>query len=323
MRSQRRFSLYFAWNKQHEAAKLMGELDERFPALFELRRATWPDLEELKSGPQGIDAFLDRIVLGDFTHFRDVVEEECGIRPTVVSACEADGSRRTLRSVLDDGVDTCIVVSLDHVDTEQAPDAADIEAARQFLGRPGAVMVVCPHHYVGENADDEGIKAEHRHHSDALVPARQRLGGYARRLLKSLGIPVMNLYGLRPAITMAGEPLPLDIVLGQDELHLLGGAGRLAVHTFNGHAHLPHLQPSEESVSAYRVLARQLIAPQAPPHPYTEGGATHFNALLWAPPSGPRQGHVLVCDATLWSGAFKGLASLENFWRNLASMPLG
>ncbi len=132
----------------------------------------------------------------------------------------------------------------------------------------------------------------------------------------------MNLYGLRPAAGPDGEPAPLEIAPGQDELHLLGGAGRLAVDTFNAHGHLPHLQPHAESAAAYRVLARQRIAAQATPHPYTDAGATHFNALLWAPPAGARQGHVLVCDATLWSAAFNGLASLGNFWRNLASIPL-
>jgi hypothetical protein len=169
---------------------------------------------------------------------------------------------------------------------------------------------------------DDDIAAEHHHHGDALVPARQRLGGYARRLLDALQLPVANLYGLRPASAEDGSPLPLDIDAGQDQLHLLGGTGNRPVETFNAHGHLPHLQPLDQGVAAYRVLARQRIDPQAPPHPYTRNGATHFNALLWAPPSGARHGHVIVCDATLWSAAFQGLASLENFWRNLASMPL-
>lgn len=321
MSAQRRFLLYFSWNMQHEANRPLGQLDERFPALFELRRAAWPHFEWLKNGPQGIDAFLDRIVLGDFERFCAVVEEESGTRPTVVSSCEADGVTHALQSVLDDTVDTCVIISLDHVESDQAPDDADIASVLRFLERPGSVLAVCPHHYIGGGESAEGLDAEHRHHGDALVPARQRLGGYARQLLDALEMPVVNLYGLRPATMADGEPAALDLLPEHDELHLLGGAGQLAVTTFNAHGHLPHLQPADSS-TAYRVLARQRIAAEVPPHPYTDTGATHFNALLWAPPSGSRQGQVLVCDATLWSAAFKGLASLENFWRNLATMPL-
>jgi hypothetical protein len=41
---------------------------------------------------------------------------------------------------------------------------------------------------------------EHLHHGDALVPRQQRFGAYARSLMKGLGIPVENRWGLRPAV---------------------------------------------------------------------------------------------------------------------------
>ena len=40
---------------------------------------------------------------------------------------------------------------------------------------------------------------EYHHHGDALVPRQQRFGQYTRSLMKGLGIPVENRYGLRPA----------------------------------------------------------------------------------------------------------------------------
>ena len=54
---------------------------------------------------------------------------------------------------------------------------------------------------------------EYAHHGDALVPRQQRFGRYTRSLMKGLGMPVENQWGLRPA-THPGhdaEPVPLTI----------------------------------------------------------------------------------------------------------------
>ncbi|MBA2749393.1 MAG: hypothetical protein H0U45_11795 [Tatlockia sp.] len=69
-----------------------------------------------------------------------------------------------------------------------------------------------------------------------------------------------------------------------------------------------------------RVLARQLINPAAPRHPFIDAGNLYFNALLWIPPNGNRAANLFVCDATLWSSAFSGVQSLEVFWRNLTQL---
>ena len=45
---------------------------------------------------------------------------------------------------------------------------------------------------------------EYAHHGDPLVPRQQRFGKYTRSLMKGLGVPVENRYGLRPA-TVAGN----------------------------------------------------------------------------------------------------------------------
>jgi hypothetical protein len=191
-------------------------------------------------------------------------------------------------------------------------------AARAFLARPHTVLAVCPHHLVGLDTP----VAEHAHHGDPNVPATQQLGGYARALLAGLGLPVENRYGLSPATDADGTPAALEISHGLDEQRFLGGDAALPVTTFNAHPHLPHLEPVGAAANLYRVLARQAINRHAPAHPFTADGNRAFNALLWAPPDGDRKGHVLVCDATLWSAAFKGVDSLANFWRNLARMPV-
>lgn len=318
MKSERHFTVYFTWDKPFEAAKPLGQLEERFPALFELRRQEWPGLDEMRTGPQGIDGFLDRIVLGDFRRFAEVVEEETGQAPVLVSARESDSSRHSLADLLAAAPDTVIVVSLDHMDSAQLPDEQDLAAIRTFLARPQTMLAVCPHHFVG--ADTQ--LAEHQHHGDPSVPATQQLGGYARALLAGLGLPVSNLYGLSPAIDADGTPAALEISRELDEQQLLGGGTALPVTTFNAHPHLPHLQPVGAAETIYRVLARQAINRHAPAHPFTANGNWTFNALLWAPPEDNRKGHVLVCDATIWSAAFKGLDSLANFWRNLARIPV-
>lgn len=332
MPSNRKFALYFAWDKQDEAGRPLDKLNNRFPALYELRRAAWPILQYLKGGEQGIAGFLDRVVLGDFAAFLQIVTEETGVDPTVITGRELDGTGHPLCEVFASNPHTVVIVSIDHFRSQRSPSTEDIAKLRMFLACPESMLIVCPHHYVGGEEDDEDERnegeilrrqvQEHRHHGDSLVPGVQRLGGYARSLLAALELPVENLYGLRPAIGTDGQPAWLEVARELDEEQFLGGDRSLTVRNFNAHPHLPHLQPVGPGVAAYRVLARQLISPEAEPHPFFAEGNTHFNALLWAPPLGERRGHVLVCDATIWSAAFMGVDSLMNFWRNLAARPV-
>jgi len=173
--------------------------------------------------------------------------------------------------------------------------------------------VVCPHHNIGDDAHQAAREIEFRHHDDRLVPAQQGIGGFGRSLLAGLGYPIVNRYGLSPARTPDGGPALLDIAGEQDELGVLKG-----VTTFNLHPHLPHLEIPATVASSVRVLARQLINPQATRHPFVEAGNRWFNVLLFIPPARRRAGSILVCDATLWSAAFGGTGSLAQFWRNLA-----
>ena len=77
---------------------------------------------------------------------------------------------------------------------------------------------------------------EYKHHGDELVPRQQRFGQYTRSLMKGLEVPVLNQFGLRPAVVQGTDQIaPLSINKDLDELGLLNG-----VTTFNFHLHLPH-----------------------------------------------------------------------------------
>ncbi|QDE97765.1 hypothetical protein BHS05_19020 [Myxococcus xanthus] len=315
----RRFLLYFAWSRVLEEKAPLGTLENRYPALFELRRAIWPHYEwaaDRERYRQGIAGFLEHVILFDFQRFIQVILEATGNAVTFVERQSAEGGCSPLDDRLLSCADTVIVVSLDHQVTEQTVNANEVAAVRRFLMRSGTALIVCPHHDVGAPQEQSAREVEFLHHGDRLVSSQQRLGGVARSLLAELGFPVENRYGLRPAAAPDGGPAPLDVATHLDTPGFLVG-----VETFNLHAHLPHLWVPPALEGHVRVLARQLIHPSAPPHPFVERGHDRFNAMLWMPPDATRAGHLIVCDATIWSSAFGGLTSLNRFWRNLAQMP--
>lgn len=106
---------------------------------------------------------------------------------------------------------------------------------------------------------------EYLHHGDALVPRQQRFGQYTRSLMKALGVPVMNQYGLRPALVKGTTQIaPLTISKDLDKLGLLNG-----VTTFNFHPHLPHYALTTDDTKSVHVLTRQPID-LGRPHPFTK-----------------------------------------------------
>lgn len=316
----RRFALYFAWSRPKEVGAELGQLENRYPTLFEFRRAIWPHYEWARDPAryrQGIAGFLDHVILFDFQRFSQVILEATGQPVSVMERVDDGLSVHALDGDGLAGIDMLIVISLDHFRTEQQATSGEIEAVRHFLTRDNACLIVCPHHDVGAGHEQSSREVELLHHGDRLVPAQQRIGGLARSLLAGLGFPIENRYGLSPARSVTDNaPAPLLLSEDADELKLLRG-----VETFNLHPHLPHLHVPAALNPSVRVLARQLINPQAPRHPFVEAGNLDFNALVWIPPEGRRAGHVFVCDATLWSSAFGGVQSLETFWQNLARLP--
>lgn len=324
----RRISLYFSWSRPDEIGQdleSLGVLENRFPALFEFRRAIWPYYEHA-SDPnmfrQDVSGFMDHVILADFQRFREVMEAATGNRVDVVhrvrEASPEDASPGPKYSPITlkylNGCETLIVASLDHIRTRQVPAPEEIAAVREFLRRENSCLVLSPHHAVGVPEGLAAREVEHRHHGDPLVPAQQLFGGYARGLLAGLGIPIENRFGLSPDRSADGSPGLLDAVRDLDSLGVLKG-----VTTFNLHPHLPHLHVDPASLVPVRILARQPINPAAP-HPFMAEGNRHLNALIWVPPGGERGGHVFVCDATLWSAAFGGVESLMRFWQNLAQL---
>lgn len=325
--STRRFAVYFAWSRPKEYATQpgveqstpLGVLENRYPTLFEFRRAEWPGFEQFRdpeSFNQSIAGFFDNIVLPDFRAFTSLIKEETGNEVRVIQR-EVDAAPPTpLDDELLNGLDTLIVVSLDHLRTEQHASLSEMEAIKSFLSREGRCVVICPHHDIGAEDNLESRIVEFKHHQDVTIPGQQRLGGFAQSILDKLGVPIVNRFGLNPAKSPDGTPAPLLVnrdIPGVDQL--LSG-----VTTFNLHPHLPHLEVPTEALNDVDVLASQLINPTAAPHPFAANNR-YFNALLQIRLPG-LPGIILVCDATIWSSAFGGLESLKAFWRNLARLPM-
>lgn len=316
--AQRRFALYFSWSRPKEIGADLGVLPNRYPTLFEFRRAIWP-LYEWASDPrhyrQDVAGFLDHVVLFDFKTFDRAISEATGHPVSLIQRVDDEPPVQELDEDFLKDIDTLIVVSLDHLITEQHPTEGEVQAVQHFLEREEACLIVCPHHDVGVQEDTASQEEEFRHHGDRLVPPQQRIGGFGKSLLASLGLSVENRYGLNPGRNPGdNSPAPLLSAPDLDELRILEGVG-----TFNLHPHLPHLYVPP-TLGAARVLARQPINLDAARHPFVEAGNRYFNALVWIAPDGSRAGNVFVCDATLWSSAFGGVQSLQRFWTNLASL---
>jgi hypothetical protein len=312
----RRIAMYFAWDRIAETVAPLGELDNRFPALFEVRRLFWPGYETLAHAPggQGIDGFLETIFLQNFARFGEEVAALTGRPLRQIQRRTAEGEM-PLDGALMDEIDTLIIISFDSQRTGQAATEAEISAARAFLSRPDAMLFVCPHHDVGdtEGLAPEAVRerqvAEYCHHGDIALPGQQRFGGFGLSLMAGLGAPIRNRFGLRPARADDGDPAPFTQV-AEDRFGILAGVPHL-----NLHPHLPHYERVGAGADALEVLARQTVQLQAPAHPVVAPGGT-FDAILQTRPKAGL-GQLVVCDATLWSSTAGGLQGLQVFWKNV------
>jgi hypothetical protein len=318
--SGRQVLLYFAWSRPAETGAPLAVIDDRFPAIFELRRLFYPKFEPLSGLDQGIAGFLDHIQKPNFQAFCEQTEALTGHQVIQIERISDDGAMAPLDGVLA-GVDTIVVISFDSFRTHQAATPAEVEAIRHFLDDPDHLIFICPHHDIGETAGSaEGAHverqiAEHRHHGDHAIPPRQGFGGFARTLLAGLGVPVDNRFGLRPAAAPDGVPAPAEIDRSLDELRLLQD-----VEAFNLHPHLPQLERIGPAAERMDVLARQRIDLTAPPHPFTQGGRSSFDALLQSRPE-TFAGKLLVCDTTIFSSTAGGVENLRRFWTNVIRRP--
>ncbi len=317
-RSGRQVLLYFAWNRPAEAEAPLTVIDDRFPAIFELRRLFYPRFERLADPAhidQGVAGFLDHVQKPNFLAFAEQAGAESGHPVRVVERGADGGAVTPLDDALIAGADTIVIISFDSLRTAQIASAVEIEAVSRFLADPDHLIFVCPHHDIGEASDASHQEAEHLHHGDPGIPPRQGFGGFARTLLAGLGVPVANRFGLRPAIGADGQPAPIEADRALDTLGLLEG-----VETFNTHPHLPQLERLGEAASRMQVLSRQKIDLAAPPHPFTQGGRDGFDALLQSTPD-TFSGRLMVCDTTMFSSTAGALENLRRFWTNVVGRP--
>jgi hypothetical protein len=318
--TSRNVLMYFPWSRPDEEGAPLGNLNNRFGALFELRRLQWPKYEafaDMEHVNQGIAGFLDNILLQNYSLFREEMRIRSGNVVRIVERYGSEGTATLLDGDLLDSVDILIIVSFDSQRTGQQPNASESAAIRRFLDDPGNTLFVCPHHDIG-NVDgvpsNEILAAqevEFRHHGDVGIPGQQRFGGFGKSLLRDLGVSVTNRFGLRPAKAQDGSPAPIQVNSQADRFSLLRG-----VETFHLHPHLPHFEMLGDSAQKLDVLAEQFIDLEAPPHPYLKQGRKTFDALLQSKPH-VFAGRLFVCDATIWTSTNGGLSSLRQFWANI------
>jgi hypothetical protein len=316
---KRRFSVYWTWSYPWEANRNTAELDNRFSTITEVRRGAWPAYESVEFSEkmflQGIAGTLELFHLS-IVRFQQVIESVTDQPVSVYQRIDQAGQRLPIDERILNDTDTMMVFGLDHLITEQEADPEEIEALKNFLKREGTCLILGPHHDVGFSENLDQRQMEYKHHGDPLVPRQQRFGKYTRSLMKGLGVPVENQFGLRPA-TIEGSKnqlVPLKVDKDLDKKGLLNG-----VSTFNFHMHLPHYAVTSTDPNLIHVLARQPIDMRHP-HPFVEAGNTEFNMFLWMPPKDDRAGDILLADSTIFTTLFGGDESLERFWKNLAML---
>lgn len=314
---RRRISVYWAWSYPWEAQRSPTELENRYSTITEVRTVLWPSYEGPEYAPerflQGIAGTLE-LFHRSLLSFQDVAGEATGHPVAVYQRVDQAGFVQPIDERILADTDTLLVFGLDHQLSGQAAAAAEIEAIEAWLAREDTCLVVAPHHDVGATDDYERRQVEYEHHGDALVPRQQRFGQYTQSLMRALAIPVINQWGLRPALAPGTRDIaPLTAFRDLDKKRLLDD-----VTTFNFHPHLPHYALTGDGAGV-EVLARQPVDRERP-HPFTAAGETALNCLLWLPPAGRRAGDLLMVDSTHFTTLFGGTESLQRFWRNLARM---
>jgi hypothetical protein len=315
---KRRFSIYWTWSYPFEANRDLTGMDNRFSSMTEVRRVAWPNYEKAEWSKtqflQGIAGTLELFHRSTLS-FQNVVAGVTGHPVAVFQRIDQAGYKLPIDERILRDTDTLMVFGLDHLVSEQQAEAGEIDAIREWLKREGTCLMLAPHHDVGFSEDLKQRQMEYAHHGDALVPRQQRFGQYTRSLMKAIGVPVINQFGLRPALVKGTTQIaPLSIDKDLDTLGLLNG-----VTTFNFHPHLPHYAVLDDGAKSVVVLTRQPVDLDRP-HPFTVAGNTEFNSCLWMPPAEERAGHILLADSTIFTTLFGGTDSLEMFWKNLAAL---
>ena len=190
---RRRVASHHVWSKVAETTAPLEVIENRYPALFETRRILYPRLAEFadpKRYDQGIGGFLDNIQLARFAEFGEFATKVTGAPSTKNERVDSQGVRTPITGELLSGVDTFVVISLDVVRTGQQASEDEIAALRDFLDVADNLLVVAPHHSIGDYPEKEFL-----HHGDRTTPPEQRFSGFARSILAGLDVPVDNRLG--------------------------------------------------------------------------------------------------------------------------------
>ena len=314
---RRRLSIYWTWSYPWEAQRDPAAMENRFSTMTEVRNVLWPAYETPEWSAaqflQGIAGTLELFHRSTLA-FQQVAGEVTGHPVAVFQRIDQAGYKQPIDGRILADADTLLVFGLDHLLSQQEAAPEEIEAIKDWLKREGTCLMIGPHHDVGFTEDKKQQQIEYQHHGDALVPRQQRFSQYTRSLMKALNVPVINQWGLRPALIKGTRDIaPLTTFRDRDKLGLLKN-----VPTLNFHPHLPHYELTNDDSKSVQLLARQPIDPDRP-HPFTAAGNTEFNCLLWLPPGGDRAGDILMVDSTNFTTLFGGTESLKNFWKNIAT----
>src|SRR3954466_1647947 len=222
---KRRFSIYWTWSYPWEANRDLTEMDNRFSSMTEVRRVAWPNYETAEWGKtqflQGIAGPLELFHRSTLS-FQDVVAGVSGHPVAVFQRIDQAGYKLPIDERILQDTDTLMVFGLDHLVSEQEAASGEIEAIREWLKREGTCLLIGPHHDVGFTEDLKQRQLEYTHHGDPLVPRQQRFSQYTRSLMKALGVPVVNRFGLRPALVKGTTQIsPLSINKKLDKNGLL------------------------------------------------------------------------------------------------------
>jgi hypothetical protein len=314
---KRRLSIYWSWSYPWEAQRDIAGIENRFSTMTEVRNVLWPAYETPEWGRdqflQGIAGTLE-LFHRSALRFQLIAGEVTGHPVAVFQRVDQAGYSLPIDERILADTDTLLVFGLDHLPAGLDATAGEIEAIKTWLKREGTCLLVAPHHDVGFTDDLKQRQVEYKHHGDTLVPRQQRFSQYTRSVMKALEIPVINQWGLRPALVKGTRDIaPLTAFRDLDKPGLLN-----KVPTLNFHPHLPHYALTQDDGKTVKLLARQPIDLNRP-HPFTDAGNTEFNCLLWLPPNEKRAGDILMVDSTNFTTLFGGTESLENFWKNIAT----
>ena len=317
-KGKRRISIYWTWSYPWETQRGVETMDNRFSTMTEVRKVGWPLWEkpeyQAQNFLQGIAGTLE-LFHRSTLNFQQLAQEATDHPVAVFQRIDQAGYKLPVDERILEDCDTLLVFGLDHLVGEEEAMPEEITAINHWLKREGTCLMLAPHHDVGGSEDLKQRQMEYEHHRDALVPRQQRFSQYTRSLMKGLGVPVWNEWGLRPAVIKGTKEIaPLTTFRDLDKVGLLKN-----VNTLSLHPHLPHYALTKEAGNGVQVLARQPIDMERP-HPFTQAGNTEFNCLLWLPPTAKRAGDIVMTDSTHFTVLFGVSDSISNFWRNLATM---